>query len=119
MKGASSWPARRGILSSVPICGDFDGPSVVADVMNTFSPVTIGDDHPRPGISTDHSTFSVFPYVSASRAFVLTGFEAGPRNCGQAASSPPTSPVATITAQARPIRLVRVLEGVPTGVFVV
>jgi sorbitol-specific phosphotransferase system component IIC len=79
----------------------------------------MGDDHPRPGISADHSTFSVFPHVSASRAFVLTGFESGPRNCGQAASSPRTSPVASIMAQARPIRLSHVLEGVLSGVFMV
>jgi hypothetical protein len=79
----------------------------------------MGDDHPRPGISADHSTFSVFPHFSGSRAFVLTGFESGPRNCGQAASSPRTAPVAAIRAQARPIRLIRVFERVLTGVFVV
>ena len=73
--------------------------------MKTLPPVTMGDDHPRPGISADHSTFSVFPHLSASCAFVLTGFESGPRNCGQAASSPRKSPVVSIVAQASPIRL--------------
>jgi len=49
-------------------------------------PVTIGDDHPRPGISCDHSTFSVLDQRSASRACVPTGFDCGPRNCGHAMS---------------------------------
>ncbi len=77
---------------------------MVAYVTRTFPLVTMGDDHPRPGISADHSTFSDFPHCSASRGFVLTGFESGPRNCGQADSSPRGSPVASIMAQASPVR---------------
>src|SRR6185503_19819014 len=76
--------ATYSLLYSVPICGGFDLPSVVTVVTNTLPPVTIGDNHPRPGISCDHSTFSVFDQRSASRAFAPTGLESGPRNCGQA-----------------------------------
>src|SRR4030095_14201491 len=77
--------ATYSLLYSVPICGGFDLPSVVTLVTNTLPPVTIGDDQPRPGISCDHSTFSVFDQRSASRACVPTGFDSGPRNCGQTA----------------------------------
>src|SRR5688572_19475343 len=75
--------AAYSLLYSVPVCGGFDLPSVVTVVKYTFPPVTIGDDHPRPGISCDHSTFSVFDQRSASFACVPTGFASGPRNCGQ------------------------------------
>src|SRR5687767_15549516 len=71
---------------SVPICGGFDFPSVVTVVTYTRPPVTIGDDHPRPGISCDHSTFTVFDQRSANFALAATGFESGPRNCGQTLS---------------------------------
>src|SRR6185503_2843374 len=73
---------------SVPICGGFDLPSVVTVVTYTLPPVTIGDEHPRPGISCDHPTFSVLDQRSARRACVPTGVDAGPRNCGQAISWP-------------------------------
>jgi hypothetical protein len=80
--------AAYSLLYSVPVCGGFDLPSVVTVVTYTLSPVTIGDDHPRPGISRDHSTFSVFDQRSARRACAPTGFESGPRNCGHAPSLP-------------------------------
>ena len=44
----------------------FDLPCMVTVVSYTLPPVTIGDDHPRPGISCDHSTSSVFDQRSAS-----------------------------------------------------
>src|SRR6185436_12312136 len=74
--------ATYSLLYSVPICGGLDLPSVVTVVTNTLPPVTIGDDHPRPGISCDHSTFSVLDQRSASRGCAATGLESGPRNCG-------------------------------------
>src|SRR5215211_5705270 len=80
--------AAYSLLYSVPVCGGFDLPSVVTVVTYTLPPVTIGDDHPRPGISCDHSTFSVCDQRSASRACVPTGFDSGPRNCGQTISWP-------------------------------
>src|SRR5688572_29333838 len=94
--------AAYSLLYSVPVCGGFDLPSVVAAVTNTLPAVTIGDDHPRPGISCDHSTFSVFDQRSASRACAPTGFEFGPRNCGQALSWPCTVVDARNSAHARP-----------------
>src|SRR4030095_2698651 len=78
--------ATYSLLYSVPICGGFDLPSVVTVVKYTLPPVTIGEDHPRPGISWDHSTFSVLDQRSANFGSVPTGFESGPRNCGQAIS---------------------------------
>src|ERR1044071_5555534 len=75
--------AAYSLLYSVPVCGGFDLPSVVTVVRYTLSPVTIGDDQPCPGISCAHSTFSVLDQRSASRACVPTGFDCGPRNCGQ------------------------------------
>src|SRR5215204_6988781 len=76
--------ATYSLLYSVPVCGGFDLPSVVTVVRYTLPPVTMGDDQPRPGISRDHSTFSVFDQRSASRAWAPTGFDSGPRNCGHA-----------------------------------
>src|SRR5688572_17614938 len=78
--------AAYSLLYSVPVCGGFDFPSVVTVVRYTLPPVTIGDDHPRPGIGCDHSTFSVLDQRSASRGLVPTGFDSGPRNCGHALS---------------------------------
>src|SRR6185436_21131441 len=78
--------ATYSLLYSVPICGGFDLPSVVTVVTYTLPPVTIGEDHPRPGISCDHSTFSVLDQRSASFACVPTGFDSGPRNCGHVRS---------------------------------
>src|SRR5215831_2464022 len=69
--------AAYSLLYSVPTCGGFDLPSVVTVVTYTMPPVTTGDDHPRPGISCDHSTFSVFDQRSASRVWAPTGFEFG------------------------------------------
>src|SRR6185295_17326273 len=88
-----------------PICGGFDLPSVVTVVTYTLPPVTIGEDHPRPGISCDHSTFSVFDQLSASRACFPTGFDSGPRNCGQARSCALTLDGSKRFATNRPARL--------------
>src|SRR5688572_20681766 len=83
--------AAYSLLYSVPVCGGFDLPSVVTVVTYTLPRVTIGDDHPRPGISRDHSTFSVFDQRSASFACLPTGFDSGPRNCGQSSGWPETA----------------------------
>src|SRR4029434_3340981 len=96
--------ATYSLLYSVPVCGGFDLPSVVTVVTYTLPPATIGDDHPRPGISCDHSTFSVFDQRSASRLWTPTGFEFGPRNCGQSTSCPRTVADAKNSAHIRPIR---------------
>ena len=66
-------------------------PSVTAVVTKTLPPVTIGDDHPRPGIVATHSTFSVFDQRSGSALLSPTGFRSGPRNCGQSGSAARTT----------------------------
>src|SRR4029078_5953204 len=78
--------ATYSLLYSVQIWGGLDLPSVVTVVRYTLPPLTMGEDHPRPGISCDHSTFSVLDQRSASRTCVPTGFESGPRNCGHTGS---------------------------------
>src|ERR1039458_6016318 len=78
--------ATYSLLYSVPTWGGFDFPSVTTVVRNTLRPYTIGDDHPRPGISAAHSTFSVFDHFSGSVPFGTIGFASGPRNPGQAGS---------------------------------
>ena len=55
-------------------------------VRNTFSPQTIGDDQPRPGISVFHETFSVLDQRSGRFVLVDTPRAPGPRNCGQLVS---------------------------------
>jgi hypothetical protein len=57
-------------------------------VRNTLRPLTIGDDHPRPGISATHSTFSVFDHFSGNPFFALAGFASGPRKPGHSGSAP-------------------------------
>src|ERR1035438_6962284 len=79
--------AAYSLLYSVPICGGLDLPSVVAAVRYTLPPLTIGDDHPRPGMSLDHSTFSVLDQRSGKSLLDPTGFKSGPRNCGQSGSA--------------------------------
>jgi hypothetical protein len=75
-------------------------PSVVTVVRNTLRPFTIGDDHPRPGISTAHSTFSVLDHFSGNLPFATTGFASGPRNLGHSGSTPHAAPkLSTITLE--------------------
>src|SRR5678816_629186 len=105
--------ATYSLLYSVPICGGLDLPSVVTVVRYTLPPVTIGEDQPRPGISCDHSTFSVLDQRSARRACVPTGFESGPRNCGQTRSFCAWTLSAVINiAQIKRVMRVRVLSSV-------
>src|SRR5687767_14255324 len=46
------------------------------------SPQAIGDDHPCPGITVFHATFSVVLQFSGRPAASDTPVEPGPRNCG-------------------------------------
>src|SRR5262249_27914524 len=109
--------ATYSLLYSVPICGGFDLPSVVTVVRYTFSPLTMGDDQPRPGISSDHSTFSVFDHRSASAASLPTGFESGPRNCGQARSWPWIVSEERNSAHATPARCEKRRRSLASGVL--
>src|SRR5215475_10896850 len=99
--------AAYSLLYSVPTCGGFDLPSVVTVVTYTLPPVTIGDDQPRPGISCDHSTFSVFDQRSASRTCVPTGFDSGPRNCGHAISCALTDVENSATSKSKLLAAIR------------
>src|SRR4030095_5943531 len=96
--------ATYSLLYSVPICGGLDLPSVVTVVRYTLPLLTIGEDHPRPGISCDHSTFSVLDQRSANLGSVPTGFESGPRNCGHSMSFASIRSDAKKTMQTTPAR---------------
>src|SRR5438093_12957279 len=78
-RGAS----RRAPPKYSPFLGGSTWPELIAVVRNTFSPQTIGDDQPRPGISVFHETFSVLDHRSGRFVLVLTPWAPGPRNCGQ------------------------------------
>src|SRR6266446_2316412 len=78
-RGAS----RRSPPKYNPFFGGSTSPELIAVVRNTFSPQTIGDDQPRPGISVFHETFSVLDQRSGRFVLVLTPRAPGPRNCGQ------------------------------------
>src|SRR6266852_1639391 len=79
--------ATYSLLYSVPIWGGFDFPSVVTVVRNIRRPFTIGDDHPRPGISAAHSTFSVFDHFSGNLPLATAGLPVGPRKRGHSGSA--------------------------------
>src|SRR5438093_13295081 len=78
-RGAS----RRAPPKYSPFLGGSTWPELIAVVRNTFSPQTIGDAQPRPGISVFHETFSVLDHRSGRFVLVLTPRAPGPRNCGQ------------------------------------
>src|SRR6266487_794598 len=52
----------------------------------------MGDDQPRPAISTFHATFSLVLQRSGRLGFSATPSDAGPRNCGQFADASAPSP---------------------------
>src|SRR5882724_4028553 len=66
-----------------PFFAGSTSPELMAVVRNTRSPQTIGEDQPRPGISTFHATFSVADQWSGKFVLVATPRAPGPRNCGQ------------------------------------
>src|SRR5918995_276169 len=75
--------AMYSLLNSVPRDGGFMAWSLVAAVTNTREPHTTGDDHPTPGTSATHSTFSVLDHETGRLGLSEIGFESGPRNRGQ------------------------------------
>jgi hypothetical protein len=50
----------------MPGLGCLNGFEPTADVTYTVFSHTMGDDHPRPGISCDHATPSLFDHFSGS-----------------------------------------------------
>ena len=79
------------------------------EVMKTVSPQTIGDDHPCPGRSIFHFTFSVADHFSGTLPPGATPFMPCPRNPGQVAegsggAAETESATATVQASAAVIR---------------
>src|SRR5687768_4445270 len=69
----------------MPVDGALNAPGLIADVTNTRSRQTIGDDQPRPGNSTAHATFSVVDHFCGSDDSSATPAPRGPRNWGHSA----------------------------------
>src|SRR5688572_3057493 len=69
-----------------PGVGFLNGLLPIAEVMNTVSPQTIGDDHPCPAIGTAHFTFCVVDQRSGTFAPAATPLIACPRNPGHVSS---------------------------------
>jgi hypothetical protein len=67
----------------MPVVGSFHASPLSAVVRKILSSHTTGDDHPRPGTSTDHATFSVVDHRSGNSAPSAMPSDSGPRNCGQ------------------------------------
>src|SRR5262245_30261543 len=64
-------------------CAAPSTPTGMAVSTNTRSPQTIGDELPRPGISTFHLMFLVSLHSSGGLAVFETPVADGPRHCGQ------------------------------------
>src|SRR4051812_11042398 len=69
-----------------PGVGFLNGRLLIADVMNTVSPQTIGDDHPCPATGTAHFTCSVVLHRSGIVAPGATPLISCPRNPGHVSS---------------------------------
>ena len=63
-----------------------NAPDPTAEVTITWSPQTIGDDHPRPGTSAFQETLIVVDHFVGSVATEEMARPDGPRNCGHAVS---------------------------------
>ena len=87
----------------MPVDGALKAPLFTADVTNTRSRQTIGDDQPRPGTSATQATFSVVDHRMGRAADVsATPFPPGPRNWGQLLeSAAPDGRAAAATAVSR------------------
>ena len=70
----------------MPGDGCLNAPDPTAEVTITWSPQTIGDDHPRPGTSAFHATLIVVDHFVGSVATAEIARPDGPRNCGHAVS---------------------------------
>src|SRR4029453_13411299 len=69
----------------MPLPGALKALVFTAEVTNTRSPQTIGDDQPRPGRSAVQATCSVADHETGSVASSGRPGPLGPRNCGHAA----------------------------------
>src|SRR4051794_13538076 len=73
----------------MPVEAALNAPLFTAEVTNTRSPETIGDDQPPPGSSATHATFSVVGRRAGRGGAWATPLPPGPRNCGQGPASAP------------------------------
>src|SRR5918996_6315908 len=71
----------------MPVDGCLNAPGLSVEVTITWSPHTIGEDQPRPGICVFHLTFSLVDHRNGSPSIADTPRPAGPRNCGQVIST--------------------------------
>src|SRR5215216_2328573 len=83
----------------MPVDGALNAPAFTAEVTNTRSPWTMGDDQPRPGSSVTQATLSLADQVTGRAAVSATAVPPGPRNCGQSAA-PSTDGAARATKKA-------------------
>src|SRR5688572_14584675 len=67
----------------MPVDGALNVPGLTAEVRNTRSRQTIGDDHPRPGTSMLQATLVVVDQFCGSVEPSATPPPSGPRNRGQ------------------------------------
>src|SRR5580765_1673196 len=81
----------------MPGVGCLKGRLLIAEVTNTVSPATIGDDQPRPGTSIAHLTLAVFDHRSGSRAPMARPSMPGPRNPGHSGGGAKPATAATVT----------------------
>lgn len=80
----------------MPVDGALNAPGLMAEVTNTRSRHTMGDDQPRPGTSVDHATFRETDQVSGRDDASAIPDPAGPRNCGH-----PDGPLAEVKTDVR------------------
>ena len=67
----------------IAVCQELGVRTVLTtEVTKIFSPQTIGEDQPLPGIAVFQATFSVWLQVSGKFGSSTTPDESGPRNCG-------------------------------------
>src|SRR5215207_1835595 len=98
----------------MPFPGALKALALTAEVTNTRSPQTIGDDQPRPGRSAVQATCSVVDHDTGSRASSAMPAAFGPRNCGQPGLAARTTGVRTTPAITRLARM-RMLDATADG----
>src|SRR5688500_19440865 len=97
----------------MPLPGALKALVFTAEVTNTRSPQTIGDDQPRPGRSAVQATRSVADHETGSVASSAMPAPLGPRNCGHAGGAAATPMVVPrIAARTRPVQM-RMPDGSP------
>src|SRR5918992_2071609 len=73
----------------MPVDGALNAPGLTAVVTNTRSRQTMGEDQPRPGMSTLQATFVVVDQCCGRTGPSAMPLPPGPRNCGHPDGSAP------------------------------